>query len=140
MFDFLFGGKRKIDLIRELLEQRMREGGFDDLESRLKVKALGNLELVGTPEGAIVTIIETTIKMQKQGALLGQILSSMENHRKRLGEDHRMFKEILNISRGAEAGASVPMYIHYRVGIEAPGRMSDDQINRAIEQTIQAFS
>lgn len=49
MFDFLFGGKRKLELIRELLEQRMRDLGFDDMESRLKVKELGNVELMGTP-------------------------------------------------------------------------------------------
>ena len=43
MFDFMFGGKRKLELIRELLEQRMREEGFDDMDSRLKVKELGKL-------------------------------------------------------------------------------------------------
>ena len=139
MFDFLFGGKKKIELIRELLEQRMRAVGFDDLDSRLKVKSLGNMELLGTPEGAIVSIIETIIKMQGQGILLGQILSSLENHRKSLGQDPETFKEILSISRGSQAGASVPMYVHYRVGIEAPDRMSDDQINRAIEQTVRAL-
>jgi hypothetical protein len=35
MFDFIFGGKRKLKLISELLEQRMREQGFDDMDSRL---------------------------------------------------------------------------------------------------------
>jgi hypothetical protein len=136
MFDFLFGGKRKIELIKELLEQRMREAGFTDIDSRIKVKSLGNLELTGTPEGAVVIIIETVMKMQRQGALLGQILSSIENHRKRLGQEPGDFNEILKISRGSQAGASVPMYVHYRIGIEAPGRMSDDQINRAIELTV----
>ena len=41
MFDFIFGGKRKLELIRELLEQRMKEEGFDDIDSRLRVKELG---------------------------------------------------------------------------------------------------
>ena len=57
MFDFAFGGKRKLELIRELLEQRMREEGFDDMDSRLQVKQLGKLQLLGTPEGGIVTIV-----------------------------------------------------------------------------------
>jgi hypothetical protein len=41
MFNFLFGGKQKLELIRELLEKRMREEGFDDMDSRLQVKQLG---------------------------------------------------------------------------------------------------
>lgn len=139
MFDFLFGGKRKVELIRELLEQRMRESGFDDLDSRIKVKSLGNLELTGTPEGTIVNIIETVIKMQNNGALLVKILNSLEDHRKRLGSDLNTFKGILEISQGPQAGISVAMYIHYRVAIEAPNRMSDDQVNRAIEQAISAL-
>jgi len=35
MFDFILGGKRKLKLISEHLEQRMREQGFDDMDSRL---------------------------------------------------------------------------------------------------------
>lgn len=66
MFDFLFGGKKKLELIRELVEQRMRDVGFDDMDSRLKVKQLSNLQLMGTPEAAIVTIIEATLKMQQR--------------------------------------------------------------------------
>lgn len=62
MFEFVVGGKRKLELIRELLEQRMREEGFDDMGSRLRVKELGKLQLLGTPEGAIVTIVETVFK------------------------------------------------------------------------------
>ena len=91
MFDFAFGGKRKLELIRELLEQRMREEGFDDMDSRLKIKELGRLQLIGTPEGAIVTIVETVIKSQKQGALLTSILSSIENHRNSLGSNPKEF-------------------------------------------------
>jgi hypothetical protein len=140
MFEFLFGGKRKLELIRELLEQRMREAGFDDLESRLKVKELNNTLLSGTPEAAIVTIVETTLKMQKQGILLFNILSAMENHRGSLGRNADTFNEILQVSRGPDAGYAVPMYIHYRVNLEAPGRMSADQIERAIAQCIQVFS
>ena len=47
MFDIIFGGKKKLNLTRELVEQRMRSSGFDDLESRLQVKNLSNLQLLG---------------------------------------------------------------------------------------------
>lgn len=134
MFDFIFGGKRKLELIRELLEQRMREEGFDDMESRLRVKELGNMQLLGTPEGAIVTIVETVVKSQRQGALLASILSSIENHRKTLGSNPHEFAEIIDMARGPEAGASVGVYCYYRLNIEHPGRVSVEQCMSALTQ------
>jgi hypothetical protein len=138
MFELLFGGKRKIELIRELVEQRMREAGFVDIESRIKGKLLSNLELIGTPEGAIVTIIETVNKLQGK-ILLEEILISIEDHRKKLGEDGALFSDILKISKEADANLTVSMYVHYRISVEAPGRMNDEQVRRAIEQTIAAL-
>ena len=136
MFDFAFGGKRKLELIRELLEQRMREEGFDDMDSRLRVKQLGKLQLLGTPEGGIVTIIETVIKSQRQGALLASILSSIENHRKSLGSDPREFAEIMKLARGPQAGDSVGAYCFYRLNTEHPGRVSIEQCVRALAQCV----
>ena len=56
MFDFIFGDKRKAELIRELLKQRTRADSFDDIEYRLKIKSMGNFQLIGTLEGTIVTL------------------------------------------------------------------------------------
>jgi hypothetical protein len=134
MFDFVFGGKRKLELIRELLEQRMREQGFDDMDSRLRVKELGNMQLLGTPEGAIVTIVETVVKAQKQGALLTSILSSIENHRKTLGSNPVDFADVLDMARGPQAGESVGFYCYYRLSIEHPGRISAEQCISALDQ------
>lgn len=140
MFDFIFGGKRKLELIRELLEQRMREVGFDDMDSRLRVKELGKLQLMGTPEGAIVTIVETVIKSQRQGALLASILSSIENHRKSLGSDPQEFAEIIELARSPQAGNSVGAYCFYRLNIEHPGRVSFEQCMRALDQRAQEIA
>lgn len=140
MFEFMFGGKRKIELIRELTEQRMREEGFDDMDSRLRVKQLGKLQLMGIPEGAIVTIVETVIRMQKRGALLSQILPSIENHRKSLGSNPQAFSEILEVAQGPQAGDSIGMYIYYRLTIEHPGRVSVEQCIRALDQSAMEIS
>jgi hypothetical protein len=137
MLEFLYGGKRKLELIRELLEQRMRDHGFNDLEYRIKVKEMSNIQLMGTPEGAIVTIIESVIKMQKQGLLLGQILLSIEEHRKSLGHNAHEFNEILNIARGTSAGDAVPLYTLYRVNTEAPGKVTEEQFSNAFIQATQ---
>lgn len=139
MFDFVFGGKRKLALIRELLEQRMREEGFDDMASRLRVKQLGSLQLLGTPEGAIVTIVETVIKSQKQGAPLHQILSSMEDHRRSLGFDRQEFYPILEMSteREPDEYATIATYVLYRMTIEHPGRVSGEQCINALNQSAQ---
>jgi len=137
MFEFLYGGKKKLELIRELLEQRMRDHGFNEMEHRIKVKEMSNLQLMGTPEGAIVTIIESVMKMQKQGLLLGQILISIEEHRKSLGHNESEFYEILTVARGSSAGDAVPMYTLYRVNTEAPGRVTEEQFTNAFIQATQ---
>ena len=136
----MFGGKRKLELIRELLEQRMREEGFDDMDSRLKVKELGKIQLIGTPEGAIVTIVETIIKSQRQGVLLNQILASIENHRKSLGSDPQEFSEIISMASGPQAGESVGVYCYYRINIEQPGRVSHEQSMKALELCAQEIA
>jgi hypothetical protein len=129
--DFLFGGKHKLELIRELLEQRMRDSGYDDMEYRLQIKELSNTQLIGTPEGTLVTIIDTVVKLQRKGAMLGQTLTSIENHRSRIGTEPSTFEEILDIASGPEAGMSVPLYCQYRMEIEHPGRFSEEQLMHA---------
>jgi hypothetical protein len=140
MFDFLFGGKRKLELIRELTEQRMREVGFDDMHHRIQVKQLSNLQLISTPEGTIVTILESVLKMQRQGLLLVQILNSIESHRRSTGHDPNTFAEIIALARGQNAGDSVPMYVLYRVNLEAPGRMTEDQVFSAMNHAMQILT
>jgi hypothetical protein len=139
MFDFLFGGKKKLELIRELLEQRMRNHGFDDIKSRLKVKQLSNSELLGTPEAAIVTIIETVIKMQSQGMILSQILEAIESHRSSLGHNPEQFGTIIDLARGEDAGSAVAIYTFYRINLEAPGRVTEDQFVNAFGQATQVL-
>ena len=131
MFDFMFGGKKKIELIRELLEQRMRDIGFDDMESRLKIKEMGTVQLMGTPEAALVTIIETVVKLQKKGLLIRQILEAIEDHRKSLGQNLYEYMEILKMASGSEAGWAISRYCFYRLNIEAPGRINEEQFENA---------
>jgi hypothetical protein len=140
VFDFIFGGKRKMELIRELLEQRMREEGFDDLSSRLRVKELGRLQLLGTPEGAMVTIVETVMKNQRRGILLASILASIENHRRALGHDSREFSDVMKIAKGPQAGDSVGIYCYYRMCIEHPGRIAIHQCLRALDQCVEEIA
>ena len=142
MFDFIFGGKRKLELIRELVEQRMRDIGFDDMESRLKVKEMGNFQLMGTPEGTIVTIIEHVFKLQKQGLMIGQILMAIENQRKSTGQNTAEFMEILNIASGSidDAGSAIPIYCFYRMNIEYPDKINEDQFMNAFSQAVNVMN
>ena len=58
MFDFIFGGKRKLALINKLYDQRLRN---DDIAYGLNKKKLSKVQLLSTPEGTIITIIQTVI-------------------------------------------------------------------------------
>ena len=144
MFELLFGGKKKLNLIRELVEQRMRSSGFDDFESRLQTKNLSNLVISGTPEAVIVSIIEVTLKLQKKNVLLSEILHAIENHRKRIGSDPYQFNQISKVARSRsteEASTSVLLYCIYRVGLENPGMpISDVQIAKTFIQATNALS
>lgn len=137
MFDFLFGGTRKLSLIRELLEQRMRKSGYDELEYRLEVKRLGNNQLTGTPEGTIVTILETIFKMQKNGLMLGQIISTIEDHRKRIGSDQNKFDIVLNTAQSANPGDCVTEYCTYRIYIEYNSMLNPSEVEDVVTEAMK---
>ena len=141
MFDFIFGGKKKLELIRELLEQRMRGIGFDDMEYRLKIKEMSNFQLIGTPEGTLVSIVEMVIKLQRQGMLISQILQTIENHRKSTGQNLNEFTEILNSTRGTteQASEAIPGYCYYRINYEYPGHITLEQFTNAFLQATQVL-
>ena len=143
MFDFLFGGKNKLNLIRELLEMRMKEAGFDDFEYRLKTKNLSNLQLVGTPEGTVVSIIEVVLKLQKSGKLLTEILQALEGHRARIGSDPETFRGILHLARSnsvEQASTAVARYCIYRAQLEHSNIIREKQIIRAMFLATNALS
>jgi hypothetical protein len=144
MFDFIFGGKKKLNLIRELVEQRMRSSGFNDLESRLQAKNLSNVVIASTPEAAIVSIIEVTLKLQKKHLFLSQILATIENRRKTLGSDPYRFSQILEVTQSRnveEASTAVLLYCIYRVGLENTGfPIPDAQIAKTFIQAANALS
>jgi len=132
MFDFLAGGKRKLNLIRELLERRMSAEGYDALTYKLQIKELSNTQLLSTPEGSLVTILETVVKGQKRGMLLVNIISNIENHRKRLGTHPETFNEILQLTLGDNPGAAVGVYCVYRMDLEHPNILSEEQTMESI--------
>ena len=96
---------------------------------------------MGTPEGLIVTIIETVISLQKKGLLLWQIIENIESHRKRIGENFTDYKKIINVAKGSsdEAHTSIPMYCLYRLSIEFPNKMNEMQFYSAFNQAAEAM-
>jgi len=137
MFDFLFGGEKKLSLIRELLEQRMRRAGFDGMEYRLEVKRLGKIQLLGTPEGGIVTIVETVIKMTKQDLPLSRIIESIENHRRNLGHSASEFREIINIAKGVSPDPCLSIYCRYRMSFEHNSLLTPSEVDDVL---VKAFN
>ena len=95
----------------------MSAEGYDALTYKLQIKELSNTAS-GTPEGSLVTIFETVVKGQKRGMLLVNIISNIENHRKRLGTHPETFNEILQLTLGDNPGAAVGVYCVYRMDLE----------------------
>lgn len=102
------GGSSKEDLIRNLAKKRVREDsmasqmGFDEG----MVNSLGTMQLLGLPEAAIVTIVETYALSLKSGASDEAILNHIENHRSQIGSG--ILPSPLNLES----------YIKYRIEIE----------------------
>ena len=117
----------------------MRGMGFDDMEYRLKIKEMSNTQLIGTPEGTLVTIIENVIKLQRQGMLISQILQTIENHRRTIGQDLNEFREILDSTKGSieQASEAVPKYCFYRINFEHSGHMTSEQFGNAFIQATE---
>ena len=124
-------GKRNA-LVRELLEQRMRASGFDDMGARLKVKEMGTFKLMGVPEGTLVNILETIIREQSRGALLVDIIKGIENRRRRAGGMPAEFNDILRETIGPNPANAVYLFCEYRMVVEHYGVMDADQVAEAI--------
>jgi len=124
--DFLFGGKRKIALIRELIELRGKSSGLSDIEARVKSKELGRFTLISTPESCLVTIIESIVLFQKKEEFLVVILKRIEDHRKRIKGSHPVFKNIIEMAIRNEP-MTILDYCYYRISVEHPGAMSKEQ-------------
>lgn len=122
----LFGGGKpsKNDLIKNLAKERIRTDplaesmGFNES----MIDALGTMELMGIPEAAIVTIVETYALSLKSGAPEEAILNHIENHRSQLG------------AGSMPVPLNLETYIKYRIEIEhghgAP--ISEQSISKAI--------
>lgn len=124
----MFGIKKRNALIRELIEWRMADSGFDDLSSRLKTKELSFLQIMGTPESTIVNIIETIIIYNNRSIPLHEALEKLERKRGRIGRMPTEFNDIRNLSIH-NAEAAVFLYCVYRVEVEHYGVMSTEQVD-----------
>lgn len=106
----LFGGGRssKEDLIRSLLKKRVSNdpmASLMDFDARM-VDSLEALQLISTPEGTIVTIVETYALMKKQSASDQQIFDGIEAHRSIIG------------SGAMPSPPNLESYTQYRIALE----------------------
>ena len=147
MFGFSFGEKRKfsaeqkLELVRVLLQQRMNDLGFVDTESKLHIKQMGDMELMGTAEATIITIIEIVLKLQKDGHMIRGIIQAIEDQRASLGQNPSEFRDILNMAAGSvgNAGDAIPEYCWYRINIEYPDSMNEEQLINVFTQATNAL-
>src|SRR5205809_975029 len=108
-FSNIFGPTRtKFDLIRHLIKERVREDpGAEAIGITPKmVDQQSDDVLIGTPEGTVVTIVETYHSLRDSGASLVEALVAIEQHRNQF------------ISGRMPISASLSTYISYRVRLE----------------------
>lgn len=133
MLSMFFGGKKKLNLIRLLLERRMAEMGYDDYEHQLILKNIGKLELLGSPEATLISIIEMVRNLQRKGMLISHILAKIEMKRSSSGSDQHQFKSCINLSRGSDPAQAIFSYCAYRLDIEHQGVVPKEIMLEQIE-------
>tara|TARA_R110001592_G_scaffold47479_2_gene150393 strand:+ start:437 stop:856 length:420 start_codon:yes stop_codon:yes gene_type:complete len=130
----LFGGgdqPSKEELIRSLARRRIstdplaKQMGYDES----MVDSLGTMELLSTPEAAIVTIVETFALSRKSGAPDKAIFDHIEMHRSQIG------------SGELPTPLTLESYILYRLEIEHSSGppLSDDFVLWAIVTAKRSF-
>lgn len=133
LWNSLFGGGRlsKEYLIRSLVKKRVSDDptasrmGFD---ARM-VDSLDAVQLISTPEGSIVTIVETYALMKKQGASDQQIFDRIEAHRSMIG------------SGTMPSPPNLESYTQYRIAVECRDvmPMSGGFVSEAVQICRQHF-
>lgn len=71
--------------------------------------------------------------------LLVQVINALEEQRKSLGANLSEYSEIISVAKGPNAGEAIPMYALYRVNLEAPGRMTEEQFFNAFGKALEVL-
>lgn len=112
MFDFLYGGTKRVQLVRDLMSY-LNRGDYDDIEG------LSKSQLFNTPEGIIVDLTSSIYKMQSRGFLLGKCVAITEQSSGLYGSfnDHSLAPEIKEKFMGSisDAAQGVDEYIYLKI-------------------------
>ncbi len=116
----MFGiNKKRVNLIKEMITQRMINRGHSASEIQCINNNLGTFTSLSLPEGTIVVIIQTVIGAHKQGVPLCYALEKFEKGRRFAKHDEFKFQEIIKLSTGENPELALVEYCYYRISIEA---------------------
>ncbi|GMU22711.1 MAG: hypothetical protein AMXMBFR13_27960 [Phycisphaerae bacterium] len=109
LFAKLFGDTAKSDLIRRLLLHRVRNApGLAFMEP--EIRSFSDFQLLASPEGTIVTIVETWLQLIRQGCSEDDAFARIEAHRSSLGKSGTLPSPL-----------TLSSYINYRLDLEHDG-------------------
>jgi uncharacterized protein len=136
LFRRIFGEDKKTRLIRALVTQRFESYGIET-EFRFELEKIGKLELLGTAEGTIVSIVETFVQSKKGGADDLDIIEHIERHRSQIGTDAEEYAKVFDDRKMN----FLEKYCIYRVRIECGvgPPILEDHIRSAILQALDIF-
>lgn len=131
-FPTIFSPKKtKFDLIRELIKERFLEDPLaTSMGSTLEIiDQQPNEILIGTPEGTVVTIIESYLALRDAGTPLAETILTIEQYRNKV------------ITGEMPLSASLNTYIKYRVKLEHGDGppISWSSIGRTMIRTMKFF-
>ncbi len=132
LFSNLFGGDKRVKVIREIIAMIAEIEGLSEREIASNLSSLTDNQALSSTIGGIVVNIDTISKLQESGAFLLSILKHIENNRRSLGHNPSQFDEVLRTCQ-SNPGAAAMQFLHYRHNIENPGTLSDEQFAAVFE-------
>ena len=132
LFSNLFGGDKRVKVIREIIAMIAEIEGISEKEIASNLSSLTDNQALASTIGSIVVNIDTISKSQESGTPMLSILKHIENHRRKLGHNATQFDEVLGLCQ-SNPGAAAMQFLHYRHNIENPGTLSDEQFAAVFE-------
>ena len=129
MFDFLFGGKERVNLTKKLLDRKGKDS------------SIAKYKLMSTPESLIAAMVQVAVVSQKRGAPIFQIIQHIESKTPWVNKyiDPRSYDFLLEeaMKSPAEADQALRKYINLRVRIDYPYGITKDEIDLDVQLAIE---
>lgn len=144
----LFGKSKKEEFIEILIKERLKLRNLPLGQIEQIIKQTSRLEKIGTPEASIVSILQDIMKLQKKGILIKQSIETVEKNRSFVRKpttllEKTQYNKLIQLASASNSIdvsiEAVPLYVIYRIELEYPSILTEDEIIYLLGYTMQNY-